>query len=139
MAKKTPSKAPKKPARSAPAKRARPATAGKAAPAADTFGRRLKSAREAAGFTQASFGDVVGINKRVIIRYELDHAAPSVHAAARMARAVGASLDALAGLSVSAQDPELFALLAQVAGLSEEDRACARRLHAGLVKLNEKK
>jgi transcriptional regulator with XRE-family HTH domain len=98
----------------------------------------LKTAREAAGFTQASFGDVVGINKRVIIRYELDHAAPSVHAAARMAKAAGASLDALAGLSASAQDPDLARLLAQYASLPEQDRANVQRMIAGLVKLNEK-
>lgn len=129
MARKPPSKAAKKPARTAPAKKAAPA---------DTFGRRLKTAREAAGFTQASFGDVVGINKRVIIRYELDHAAPSVHAAARMARAAGASLDALAGLTASAQDPEIARLLAQFTSLPEQDRANVQRMIAGLVKINEK-
>ncbi len=130
MAKKTTSKAAKKSTRPAPAK--------KAAPATDTFGRRLKTARDAAGFTQAAFGDVVGINKRVIIRYELDQAAPSVHAAARMARAVGASLDALAGLTASAQDPEIARLLAQFASLPEQDRASVQRMIAGLVQLNTK-
>ncbi|MCB0774537.1 MAG: helix-turn-helix transcriptional regulator [Flavobacteriales bacterium] len=133
MAKKTPAKAAKKKER-------------KTAPAADTlrqaqgstFGRRLKAARDAAGFTQASFGDVVGINKRVIIRYELDQAAPSVHAAARMAKAAGASLDALAGLSASAQDPGIARLLAQFTSLPEQDRASVQRMIAGLVELNAK-
>ncbi len=131
----------KKSLRSAPRKRSRPDPAGKkaAAPAApNTFGKRLKNAREAAGLTQAALGDVVGINKRVIIRYELDQAAPSVHAAARMARAAGASLDALAGLSASAQDPELVRLLAQFTSLPEQDRASIQRMIAALVQLNTK-
>ena len=74
----------------------------------------------------------------MIIRYELDHAAPSVHAAARMARAVGASLDGLAGLSASATDPGPARLLLQFASLSEQDRDSVQRIVAGLVQLNEK-
>ena len=139
MAKKTPPKAPRK--------RSRPASAVKAVPATPntirqaqgiTFGKRLKAAREAAGLTQAALGDVVGINKRVIIRYELDQAAPSVHAAARMARAVGASLDGLAGLTASPSDPGPARLLLQFASLSEQDRDSIQRIVAGLVKINEK-
>ena len=103
-----------------------------------TFGKRLKAAREPAGFTQTAFGDAVGINQRVIVRYEQDQAAPSIHAAARMARAAGASLDALAGLSASAQDPGLARLLAQYASLPEQDRASIQRMIDALAQLNEK-
>jgi transcriptional regulator with XRE-family HTH domain len=142
MAKRSAQKAvkkPKAPAPSVPArKRGRPVKRGMPPLVPNTFGRRLRAAREAAGFTQSGFGDVVGINQRVIVRYEQDQAAPSVHVAARMARAAGVSLDALAGLSLSGQDPELAALLSQIVQLSEEDRTYARRFLAGLVKPNGK-
>jgi hypothetical protein len=71
-------------------------------------------------------------------RNEADQAAPSVHAAARMAKAVGVSLDALGGLSAAATDPELARLLAQLTDLPEPDRAAARRVLAGLLRLNRK-
>jgi transcriptional regulator with XRE-family HTH domain len=80
----------------------------------------------------------VDTNKRVIARYEADNAAPSVHAAARMAKAAGASLDALAGLSAAGSDPDLARLLAQLAELPEADRAAIKRVIAGLVRLNQK-
>jgi transcriptional regulator with XRE-family HTH domain len=108
------------------------------APALDSFGKRLKAAREAAGLTQQALGDAVDTNKRVIARYEADDAAPSVHAAARMAKAAGASLDALAGRSAAGSDPELARLLAQLAELPEADRAAIKRVIAGLVRLNQK-
>ena len=51
---------------------------------------------------------------------------------------MGVSLDALDGLSAAASDPELARLLAQLAELPEPDRAAARRVLVGLVKLNAK-
>lgn len=103
-----------------------------------SFGKRLKAAREAAGLTQQGLGDAVEMDKRMIARYEADQAAPSVHAAARMARAVGVSLDALGGLSAPAQDPELARLLAQIKELPEPDRTAIKRVITGLARLNGK-
>ncbi|MCW5897755.1 MAG: hypothetical protein KIT10_00685 [Flavobacteriales bacterium] len=77
------------------------------------------------------------MDKRMIARYEADQAAPSIHAAARLARAASVSLDVLGGLDASDHDPELGRLLAQLAALPEADRTAARRVLAGLLKLNE--
>lgn len=121
-----------------PAKRSTKAKKGRTAANAtpdEVFGKRLKGAREAAGLTQQELGDAVGTNKRVIARYEAGQAALSVHAAARMAKAAGTSLDALAGLAAQ-QDPELVRLLAQLADLSEQDRQAIRRVIQGLVRIN---
>ncbi len=109
-----------------PAKRPAKAKKDVKATPDELFGRRLKTAREAAGLTQQELGDAVGTNKRVIARYEAGQAAPSVHAAARMARAAGTSLDALAGLS-GAADPELARMLARLADLNDLDRAAVKR------------
>lgn len=42
------------------------------------------------------------------------------------------------GLSAAASDPELARLLAQLTDLPEPDRAAARRVLAGLLRLNGK-
>ena len=114
-----------------------PRKAKKEAAPAGSFGARLKAAREAAGLTQSVLGAAVDMDKRMIARYEADQAAPSIHAAARLARAAGVSLDVLGGLAPSEHDPELGRLLAQLAELPEADRMAARRVLAGLLKLNE--
>jgi transcriptional regulator with XRE-family HTH domain len=81
---------------------------------------------------QATLGDATGFGKRSIARYEAGGALPSIQAAAALARILGVSLDRLGGMDAD-QDPELARMLAQVAQLSEEDRAfirCALQLVA---------
>lgn len=63
-----------------------------------------------------------------MVRKVAGQAAPSVHAAARMAKAVGTSFDALAGLAAQ-QDPELAHLLPQLAERPEQARG-AGLLHS---------
>lgn len=70
----------------------------------------------------------------MIARYEADQAAPSIHAAPRMVRAAGVSIDALGGLFAAASNPELARLFAQISKLPEQDRG-RRRVLAGLVRL----
>jgi len=127
-----PSGKPAKPARPARAPKppAKPATAGRPKPSIGapltSFAVSLRSARDAAGITQTALGEVSGFGKRSIARYEAGGALPSIQAAAALSRILGTSLDQLGGMD-SDQDPELARMLAQVAGLSEEDRAFIRR------------
>lgn len=78
--------------------------------------------------SQQELGDATGFDKRSVARYEQGGALPSIEAAARLAKPLGASLDALAGLSVTASDPELVRLFAQLATMDEQDRAAIRRV-----------
>jgi transcriptional regulator with XRE-family HTH domain len=74
---------------------------------------------------------VLGLDKRSIARYEQGGALPSIEAAARLAKPLGASLDALAGMPAAAGfDPELARLLARFADLNDFDRAAIKRVIA---------
>ena len=96
-------------------------------PPPDTFGTRLRAAREAADLSQQELGDATGFDKRSVARYEQGGALPSIEAAARLAKPLGASLDALAGLSATSADPELARLLIRLAQLPDFDRAAIKR------------
>ena len=60
-----------------------------------TFGRAIKSAREARGLTQREVAEAAHIADKYLSRIELGLATPSVYVASRLARALGVSLDAL--------------------------------------------
>jgi len=126
MKKMTPSRTSGKAPKTAPKKKkqASPPKPSVKAPLT-SFGVRLREAREAAGITQTVLGETTGFGKRSIARYEAGGALPSIQGAAALARILGVSLDRLGGMDTD-QDPELARLLAQVAGLSEEDRAFIR-------------
>ena len=75
--------------------------------------------------------DALGLDKRSVARYEQGGALPSIEAAARLAKPLGASLDALAGMPVAAGvDPELARLFARFAELNDFDRAALKRVLA---------
>jgi transcriptional regulator with XRE-family HTH domain len=64
-----------------------------------TFGKRLKRIRERRGWTQRELADQSGVPYETIYRVERGtHQEPRVSVAARLARALGVSLDVLAGV-----------------------------------------
>jgi len=64
-----------------------------------TFGERLRRAREARGWTQHELAEKAGVDYFVVYRCERGtHDAPRVNIAAKLARALGVSLDVLAGV-----------------------------------------
>ncbi len=68
-----------------------------------TFGKRLKQIRERRGWTQRELADQSGVPYETIYRVERGtHQEPRVSVAAQLARALGVSLDVLAGLYDSA-------------------------------------
>lgn len=68
------------------------ATDGSQPPA---FADRLRAARQAAGLTQGEAASRAGISRPAWNRYERGHRSPSIEQAARLAAAVGATLDEL--------------------------------------------
>ena len=97
-----------------------------------SFGPRLRAARDASHMTQTALGDVTGFGHRSIVRYEAGGALPSIQAAAALAKALGTSLDELAGLS-SSSDPELARLFARINDLPADARSAARLVLQALV------
>jgi transcriptional regulator with XRE-family HTH domain len=71
----------------------------------ETLGQRLKRLREAAGLTQAALADAAGVPIGTIRGYEYDRREPLVGTVVKIARAIGVSLDELAGLNDDATPP----------------------------------
>jgi len=67
------------------------------AEAATGFGTRLATLRKAAGITQTAFAAEIGISQRMMAYYEGPTARPPANLLPRIAKALGASVDALLG------------------------------------------
>lgn len=61
-----------------------------------TLGQRIRAAREARGETQVALAAAAGISQSYLSELEHDHREPTLSIAARLARALGMSLDELA-------------------------------------------
>jgi transcriptional regulator with XRE-family HTH domain len=64
----------------------------------ETMGQRLKRLRERAGLTQRQAAEASGVPLGTLRRWEQDVAEPLLSGAARLAEALGVSLDELAGV-----------------------------------------
>lgn len=63
-----------------------------------TFGERLRACRRARGISQRMLSYKSGVHLNNIGNYERDEFEPTLHNAAKLAQALGVSLDYLAGL-----------------------------------------
>lgn len=90
----------------------------------DTFGDQLNRARKARGLSRAAVAEAVGSSAPVIGRYERAEVTPSVDVAARLADALGVSLDYLTGRGSPAAHADDAALrrLEAIAQLPTERR-----------------
>ena len=99
------------------------------------FGERILRLRKKRGWSQRELGKHVGTSDQVISRYERGEMTPSVEAAARIAEALGVSLDYLAGLSEADQmDRRMLKRLDAIGSLAEEDQATVFRVVDALVR-----
>jgi ribosome-binding protein aMBF1 (putative translation factor) len=62
-----------------------------------TLGERIRAAREARGYTQVNLAAAAGISQGYLSQIERDEREPTLSIAARLAGALGVSLDELAG------------------------------------------
>jgi transcriptional regulator with XRE-family HTH domain len=95
-------------------------------PRRDGLGRRLREARFAAGLSQLELGEVSGIPKSRLSRYENDHVDPSLRTLRRLARALNVSEAALLGDGRDVVQEFHLRLLER--GVSITSRAEAREL-----------
>lgn len=63
--------------------------------AVNTFGQRLRTAREAHGYSQEQVGDAVGVTKATISKWELGKGEPSLAGLAALRSLLNTSLDEL--------------------------------------------
>jgi len=66
----------------------------------DTLGERLRAAREACGLSQVALASAAHISQGYLSQLERDEREPTLSIAARLARALGISLDELAAGAV---------------------------------------
>ncbi len=65
--------------------------------AAETFGQRLKRLRESTGLSQHKLADLAGVPIGTLRGAEYDRREPKITTAAKIADALGVTLDVLAG------------------------------------------
>ena len=102
------------------------------------FGRNLASARKEKGLTQEDLVKISGVAISQIRRYEADKSSPTLHVAAKLAKALGVSLDELAfdksaGIAASRLDRELLEQFEMASSLDKEEREAFKRVLEGVI------
>lgn len=86
------------------------------------FGERLVSVRKKKKISQDELAKAIGVHAPVIGRYERDEVKPSIEVAARIAQALGVSLDYLTGNSNLELDADVIKKIQEIQRLPEKDR-----------------
>lgn len=98
------------------------------------FGERLLQIRKKRKVSQDELAKKLGIHAPVIGRYERGEVKPSIETAARMAGALGVSLDYLTGLSDMELDQELVKQINELQALKPEDQQHILRTLGALIR-----
>jgi transcriptional regulator with XRE-family HTH domain len=95
-----------------------------------TFGQRIIEVRKQRGITQQQLGQAVGVDKRVISKYEKDQTIPSVTTAFAIAQSLDVSLDYLTGSdkALFIDDNEVIHLLKNYNSLEGEVKATVKNM-----------
>lgn len=78
------------------------------------LGARLRAERVRASVTQREIAERAGVSAKYLSRIELGQVTPSLYVAARVALAVGVSLDSLVGGPIAKPSPRRFDRLARL-------------------------
>lgn len=87
-----------------------------------SFSKRLIAARKDKELSQGELADMVDSTSITIGRYERDEVKPPLEAAAKIAAALGVSLDYLAGLTDNEVDAAILNKILDIQLLNEDDR-----------------
>lgn len=92
----------------------------------EPFGKRLSRLRKAAGHSQYTFADEVGISKRMVSYYEIQTTHPPTHLLAVFAKVLGVTTDQLLGIvkvkKAKGRDSRLRRLLEEAEQLPPVER-----------------
>jgi Predicted transcription factor, homolog of eukaryotic MBF1 len=96
----------------------------------NTFGTRIAEVRKQRALTQQQLGKAIGVDKRVISKYEKDQTVPSVLVAKEIALALDVSLDYLIGSdkALFIDDNEVIHLLKNYNTLEEEVKSTFKNM-----------
>lgn len=86
------------------------------------FGERLAQVRKKNKVSQEALAEKLGVHAPIIGRYERNDVKPSVEVAAKIAEALGVSLDYLTGLSENELSTDVLQLLGELQALHADDQ-----------------
>ena len=98
-----------------------------------SLGHRLSSIRKERKIAQVDLAERIGIHSNVLGRYEREEATPSVDMAAKLADALGVSLDYLVGNTDVELDKAILDKIALIQKLPDEDKNCIMYSIDGLI------
>lgn len=70
-----------------------------------TLGRRIQEARKAAGLSQESLGERLGVSRQAVSKWESDASVPDLENLIAMSRIFGVTIGALLGVEPAAEEP----------------------------------
>ena len=70
-----------------------------------TLGRRIQEARKAAGLSQESLGERLGVSRQAVSKWEADASVPDLENLIAMSRIFGVTIGALLGMEPAAEEP----------------------------------
>lgn len=70
-----------------------------------TLGRRIQEARKAAGLSQESLGERLGVSRQAVSKWESDASVPDLENLIAMSRIFGVTIGALLGMEPAAEEP----------------------------------
>lgn len=99
------------------------------------FGENMLTVRKQKGMTQQELGKIIGVDKRVISKYENGQTIPSIKVAIQIAQALQVSLDYLAGSdkSLFIDDQEIIQLLKNYNDLADDIKITLKNMLKALT------
>jgi transcriptional regulator with XRE-family HTH domain len=98
-----------------------------------SLGSRLSTIRKERKIAQVNLAEQIGVHPNVLGRYEREEATPSVDMAAKLAGALGVSLDYLVGNTDVELDKSILDKIALIQKLPDEDKNCIMYSIDGLI------
>ena len=93
-----------------------------------TLGRRIQEARKAAGLSQESLGERLGVSRQAVSKWESDAAVPELENLIAMSRIFGVTIGALLGVEPEAAEDRSEGDAPEAPGEGAEDAAPAEEL-----------
>lgn len=92
----------------------------------DTFGKKLKEAREAKNFSQAEIARQIEVHHSIIGKYERDEVKPSIDVVKKIAQALGTTVSFLMGETEDREllkDPTMLKRLNDINKFTDTDKS----------------
>ena len=93
----------------------------------DSFGKKLRDARDVKGFSQAELARQISSHHSIIGKYERDEVKPTVDVIKKLADVLDTTISFLMGETENQgvfKDPVMFKRMADIESLPEKDKEC---------------